>query len=161
MDRFLLWLFMLIAGTGITLLILSGNTRLWIKERMSMPEEHKIPVIIKRGLMGITIVISLVILIIGFRVIQISSTEKDPGDILNAIMKIELNKIDVVKLNDSSYLTRADSKYIKSFLKKNGWQFEEQLGAGYSFINLKGERILYISRYVFGTRYEIWDKDPT
>jgi hypothetical protein len=85
-----------------------------------------------------------VILIIGFRIAQISSTEKNPGDILNAIKNIELNNIDVVKLKESSYLTKTDSKYIKSFLKKNGWEFEEQLGAGYSFKNSKGERILYI-----------------
>lgn len=105
----------------------------------------------------IILIVSFVFLIIGFRVIQIVRTEKKPVAILNSIVKVEFNRKDVVELNDFSYFTKADPKYIKSFLKKNGWKFEEQLGAGYSFKNSNGEKLLLISRHVFGTRYSIFE----
>jgi predicted RNA binding protein YcfA (HicA-like mRNA interferase family) len=116
-------------------------------------------VTMKRILIGVILIISLACLIIGFRIAQIVTTEKKPVAILKCIINIEVNKKDIVELDDSSYLTKSDSKYIKSFLKNNGWQFEEQLGSGYSFKNSKGERLLLISRHVFGTRYLIFESN--
>lgn len=59
--NFYLWFFALIAG--ITLLIISGNKRylLWVKERMTMPEE-KIKRLEKGGAIGL-ITISVLSLI--------------------------------------------------------------------------------------------------
>ena len=115
--------------------------------------------IVKRILIGVIIVVGFISTIIGYRIFQTVRTEKNSGDILKAIIKIELKKEDVVQLNNSSYLTRSDRKYIKSFMKKNGWELEEQLGAGYSFKNSKGGRMLLISRYVFGKRYSIFEQN--
>jgi predicted RNA binding protein YcfA (HicA-like mRNA interferase family) len=120
---------------------------------------YKMSVTMKRILIGVILIISLACLIIGFRIAQIVTTEKKPVAVLKCIINVEFNKKDVVELNDSSYLTKSDSKYIKSFLKNNGWKFEEQLGAGYSFKNSKGERLLLISRHAFGTRYLIFESN--
>jgi hypothetical protein len=71
------------------------------------------------------------------------------------MMQIEVSREDAVKLNEYTYITRSDMKYMKSFLKKDGWEFEERLGAGYSFINSNGERLLLIGRCIFAGRYII------
>ncbi|WP_368489741.1 hypothetical protein [Clostridium sp. BJN0013] len=111
--------------------------------------------VIKRGLI---VIIVFVLLIIGFRAIQIITAEKNPIDVFKSIVKIEFDGRDVVKLDEYSYLTKSNPKYIKSFLENNGWKFQEQLGAGYSFRNANGKRLLLISKHIFGKRYLIFEE---
>jgi hypothetical protein len=115
--------------------------------------------VIKRVLIGFAIIISLVTLIYGFRLIQVVRTEENYKNILKGIMQIEFTNKNVIEINDYSYITKSDMKDMKTFLKKSGWEFEEQLGAGYSFVNSKGERLLLISRYVFSNRYLILESN--
>ena len=105
----------------------------------------------------ILIIILLVVLFCftGVRVYKVHKTEKNVSVIVASIFKLNFQK--VIQLNETSYLTKANSKHMIEFLEDDKWKFVEQLGAAYVFKNPDGETVFIMTRYVFSANYLIWE----
>jgi hypothetical protein len=98
----------------------------------------------------------IIALLLGVRIYQTYKTEANAFDILKAVIKLELSKKNIIKVNEGMYLTKSDTKVIKEILKSKGWQFEEQMGAGYVFTSGTEEALVLTTRQVVSSRYLIW-----
>jgi predicted RNA binding protein YcfA (HicA-like mRNA interferase family) len=107
---------------------------------------------------GIIIVSFILIgaLLLGGRIYQTYKTEGNASDILKAVVKLELSSENIIKINQGMYLTKSNTKVVKEILKNKGWQFEEQMGAGYQFRSSGGEILVLTTRQVVSSRYLIW-----
>ena len=103
----------------------------------------------------------LVVLIVGGWIIFYSSIifqEGNPWPQIKGIVRLNFGSREVVKLDigDNKYITKSDNpEIIKSFMKERGYEFREQLGAGYLFQSLTGESAVVVHRY-YSRYYSLW-----
>jgi len=107
-------------------------------------------------LIGIFIVVSLV-----RSIITIKNEEKGV-DIVKAVMIEKFTPKNVVRLDDSNFLSRADGKHMKKYLAKQGWKFEEKYSSGensmvYIFKNDKNEQLMMFTNKTYSSAYAIWN----
>lgn len=85
--------------------------------------------------------------------------EGNPLPYLSGIIRLHTSGESVVKINTTNeiYLGKAkDSRQaIVDLLSERNFEFDEQLGAGYFFVNQQGERIIATTRH-YSRFYQIW-----
>lgn len=105
------------------------------------------------------LILFLVIFILGFmRVSPVLFQEGNPIPVVKGIVELSLNDNDIVQVSNDSkkYLTKTSvgNAPIIELMNKEGWEFQEQLGAGYIFIK-DGDRIIIESVQYTG-KYKVW-----
>jgi hypothetical protein len=112
---------------------------------------------VKRTGLVIVIIISLLALSFGRCVINLYSSEKDAGIIFKSIVLMTVEHKDEIKLNESTYLTKTKSNFVKVLMQNNGWNLEEQLGALYVYKNSEGKYKTVDTSLVWSSNYMIWN----
>ncbi|HOZ36611.1 MAG TPA: hypothetical protein PLR18_02155 [bacterium] len=103
----------------------------------------------------------LVILALGVFIIFYSSIifqEGNPWPQIKGIAQLTFSHQDVVKLDigENKYITKSDNpEIIKSFMKERGYEFTEQMGAGYLFESDAGTSAVAVHRY-YSRYYSLW-----
>jgi hypothetical protein len=109
-------------------------------------------------ILSLLLVISVIVFIgITVNIVQVFNKERDPNTIIKSVVQLELNKSSIIEINNTEYITKGDNKYLKQFMNKNGYKFEEQFGTGLSFINNDNNRVMLISRKIFSGHFYIWE----
>ncbi|MFA4941338.1 MAG: hypothetical protein WC582_01915 [Patescibacteria group bacterium] len=109
----------------------------------------------------VLLVISLIILMLGIFAIfytPVIFQEGNPWPQIKGIVQLNFGNKDVVKLDigENKYITRSDNlETIKSFMKGRGYDFTEQMGAGYLFKSDAGESAVATYRY-YSRFYSLW-----
>lgn len=87
--------------------------------------------------------------------------EGNPIPVVSSILKLEFSEREYVKFSTSPtrYLSKfktSGDRYsiIKEYMKKKGWEFEEQMGSGFIFVK-NGEQTI-ISTRQYTKNYFIW-----
>ncbi len=84
--------------------------------------------------------------------------EGNPWPLLKGIANLHAGRQELVRLDfpGEQYLSRGnDTEAIKSFLESRGYDFVEQMGAGYIFESATGSRALAVHRY-YSRHYSLW-----
>jgi hypothetical protein len=109
----------------------------------------------------VLLIISIVILIVGFFMIFCSSVifqEGNPWPQIKGIAQLNFGNKAVVKLDigENKYITKSDNpEIIKSFMKEKDYDFTEQMGSGYLFKSQTGANAVATHRY-YSRYYSLW-----
>lgn len=107
------------------------------------------------------VIVSLAVLIVGGWLIFYSSIifqEGNPWPQIKGIAQLNFGHQKVVKLDigENKYITKSDNpEIIKSFMKERGYEFTEQMGAGYLFQSSGGASAVAVHRY-YSRYYSLW-----
>lgn len=107
----------------------------------------------------ITLIVSLIILIVGFIIIYpVLFQEGNPLPIAKGIMELNFNGKTIAKVSNKPlrYITKiseGDTPIMK-MMDKEGWVFVEQFGSGYLFS--KEEQNKTITSVQYTRKYRIW-----
>lgn len=103
-------------------------------------------------------VLTVVLILVFIGVYPVLFQEGNPLPILKGITVLNIKENKVVQISDEPqrYLTKTDkgSSPITDLMEKEGWKFDEQLGAGYFFS--KGDSKLIIISTQYTRKYRIW-----
>lgn len=107
-------------------------------------------------LIGIFLVITLVRSIITIK------TEERGAEIVKAVMIEKFTPKNVIRLDESNFVSRADGKHMKEYLSKQGWKFVEKYSSGktsmvYIFKNDKNEQLIMFTNRTYSSAYAIWN----
>lgn len=107
--------------------------------------------------------ITLIVLIVGvflFLYSPIIFQEGNPYPQIKGIIQLTFGKSDMVKLfgSDNKYITKNknNQEIIRDFMKEKGYEFIEQLGAGYLFKSDIGVRAIAVHKY-YSRYYSLWN----
>ena len=106
-------------------------------------------------------IVSFIILGLGLFLIFYSSVifqEGNPWPQIKGVTRLTFGNNDIVRLDpeENKYITKSgSSEPIKSFLKKRGYDFTEQLGSGYFFESPTGASAVATHRY-YSRYYSLW-----
>ncbi|HEY5561465.1 MAG TPA: hypothetical protein VIK72_06850 [Clostridiaceae bacterium] len=64
------------------------------------------------------LILTIAVFIVLINVIQIFNKERDPKIILSSVIQLQMNKSSIIEVNNTEYITKSDSKYLKEFMKK-------------------------------------------
>lgn len=84
--------------------------------------------------------------------------EGNPWPQIKGIAKLTFGNQKMVKLDigENKYISRSnDPEIIKSFMKEKGYNFTEQMGAGYMFLSEAGKGAVAVHRY-YSRYYSLW-----
>ncbi|WP_422122319.1 hypothetical protein DHX103_10945 [Planococcus sp. X10-3] len=117
----------------------------------------------KRILMTVLILFIVMLGLLTLRFGPALTQEGNPLPILSSIIGLELSDSDYEQFAEGETQNRyvskntGDSRYavIEEFMKEQGWNFVEQLGAGLVFEN--AEETLVIETRQFSEHYVLWD----
>ncbi|MFW0838136.1 MAG: hypothetical protein ACKKL5_04000 [Candidatus Komeilibacteria bacterium] len=107
------------------------------------------------------LLISIIILALGVFLVFYSPIifqEGNPWPQIKGILKLNFSNNEVVKLNigENKYITKGNNpEIIKSFMKGRGYDFTEQMGAGYLFKTDSGASAVATHRY-YSRFYSLW-----
>ncbi len=106
--------------------------------------------------------IFIIILVVGIFLFLYSSVifqEGDPWPQIKGISQLNFTNKKIVKLSEveDKYITKSKNgqEVIKNFMKDKGYEFTEQMGAGYLFESPAGEGAVVTHRY-YSRYYSLW-----
>jgi hypothetical protein len=107
-------------------------------------------------------IISLIILIVGISALlylPVIFQEGNPWPQIKGITQLNFTGKDMVKLSseENRYMTKSKNgvEVIKEYMKDKGYNFTEQMGAGYLFQSTTGESAVATHRY-YSRYYSLW-----
>ena len=109
----------------------------------------------------VLLITSLIVLALGVFIIFYSSIifqEGNPWPQMKGIAQLTFGNKAVVKLDigENKYITKSDNpEIIKTFMKDKGYEFTEQMGAGYLFESGSGTSAVAVHRY-YSRYYSLW-----
>jgi hypothetical protein len=117
----------------------------------------------KRIFIGSVIFIAAVALVFCFYA-PVIFQEGDPRPLLSGIWQLNFSRKDIVKLkvDGERYLTKSRNgrEVIAGLMQSRGYEFAEQLGAGYFFKSKDGAGLVAVHRY-YSRYYSLWNFSVT
>ncbi len=107
------------------------------------------------------VIASLAVLVFGVWLIFYSPIifqEGNPWPQIKGIVQLNFGNQNVVKLDigENKYITKSNNpEIIKSFMRDQGFEFTEQMGAGYLFKSAAGVNAVAVHRY-YSRFYSLW-----
>lgn len=106
----------------------------------------------------IRIAIAVIIILAFIAVYPVLFQEGNPLPILKGITALNIKKSEIVQISDEPriYLTKTEEGVspVTELMEREGWKFDEQLGAGYIFSKDNSELIVESTQYT--GKYTIW-----
>jgi hypothetical protein len=118
---------------------------------------------LKKFLVVILLVLIVAFVFLGIKFGSALFQEENTAEILTSIAELEFSNSDYTQITESTYGIRYVSKnkngsqeqIIKEFMKKNEWEFKEQMGAGYIFE--KDGITIVVETRLFTKNYFLWN----
>lgn len=118
----------------------------------------------KKILIVVSIIFIFLFIIVSVLYSPVIFQEGNPWPQISGIIRLNFGKEEVVKLGTegNKYLTKSKNgqEVMVEFMKKNNYQFVEQMGAGYIFQSASGEKIVITHRH-YTRFYGIWNFPQT
>lgn len=106
----------------------------------------------------IRITIAVIIILAFIAIYPVLFQEGNPLPILKGITALNIKKSEIVQISDEPriYLTKTEEGVypVTELMEREGWKFDEQLGAGYIFSKDNSELIVESTQYT--GKYTIW-----
>lgn len=105
----------------------------------------------------ITVLLIIFLFLIFYR--RVIFQEGSPWPQIRGIVELSLGRSEMVKLSETEkeFLTKSSEgrDMILNYMQKKGYEFIEQMGAGYVFLSSKGEKVVVTHR-LYTKCYSIW-----
>lgn len=104
------------------------------------------------------LMIAAILVLLGISILAwpVLVQEGNPVPVFIAILKVELNIVELEPISNSKYLQKFGSyEPLNRMLASHGWQFVEQFGAGHLYVR-NGAKLFVMSR-MFTSRYFVYE----